>query len=56
MPTYYVEDYDGKREKDAVPAAPAEMPASPVEEVTAKVVEPETKRAPAKKTAKAQTK
>jgi hypothetical protein len=37
MPTYYVEDYDGKRNKDAEPAAPAEVEATPVEN------DPETK-------------
>jgi hypothetical protein len=55
MPTYYVEDYDGKREKDAVGPAPAETDASFVEDVTAKVVEPRAKPA-AKKSAKATTK
>ena len=55
MPTYYVEDYDGKRNSDAVDAAPAEVAASPVEDVTAKVVEAEAKPA-AKKTSRATTK
>ena len=44
-PTYYVEDYDGERNDDD---------ASP--QVTAKVVEPETKKTPAKKTSAAKTK
>lgn len=57
MPTYYVEDYDGKREKDAVDPAPAETDASPVESVTtAKVVERDSKPAAAKKTSSAKTK
>ena len=58
MPTYYVEDYDGKRNDDAV--APVVL--SPVvsdgnsSAVEAKVVEPESKPRTAKKTSRAQTK
>jgi len=54
MVTTYVEDYDGKREKDAVDPTPAEVPASPVEDnaVEAKVVaapsKPDAKKASAK--------
>jgi hypothetical protein len=44
MPTYYVEDYDGERNKDA---------AEP--DVNAKVVEAEAAK-PAKKTSRAKTK
>lgn len=50
MPTYYVEDYDGERNDDAVDVAPAETPATSVEDVTAKVVEA-PKAKPAKKAA-----
>jgi hypothetical protein len=54
MPTHYVEDYDGERNDDAV--EPVVL--SPVvdDAVTAKVVEPESKAKPAKKTSRAQTK
>lgn len=46
MPTHYVEDYDGKREKDS-PAAPAEVEATPVEnDPEAKVVKAPAKAAP----------
>lgn len=55
MVTHYVEDFDGKRNSDAVDPAPEETPASFVEDVTAKVVEPESKSA-AKKTSSAKTK
>jgi len=55
MPTYYVEDYDGKRNSDAVDAVPAEVDATPIEDVTAKVVEADAKPAP-KKTSRAKTK
>lgn len=55
MPTYYVEDYDGERNDDAVPATPAETDASFVEDVTAKVVEPEAAATP-QKTSRAKTK
>lgn len=52
MPTHYVEDYDGERNDDA--AEPVVL--SPVWDVQAKVVEPESKPKAAKKTARAQTK
>ena len=44
MPTYYVEDYDGERNADAV------------EPLTLKVVEPVADAPEPKKTARAQTK
>jgi hypothetical protein len=50
MPTYYVEDYDGERNADAV--EPVVL--SPV--VEAKVVEAESAPKAAKKTSRAQTK
>jgi hypothetical protein len=50
MPTYYVEDYDGDRNDDAV----ERVVLSPV--VEAKVVEAEEKQPAAKKTSRAQTK
>lgn len=52
MPTYYVEDYDGERNSDAVERETL----SPVAEVEAKVVEPEQPKKPAKKTSRAKTK
>ena len=52
MPTYYVEDYDGERNDDAV--EPVVL--SPVWDVEAKVVEAESKPKAAKKTSRAQTK
>ena len=53
MPTYYVEDYDGERNDDAV----ERVVLSPVtDEVQAKVVEPESKPKAAKKTSRAKTK
>ena len=56
MPTHYVEDYDGPRNKDAVPATPDTTPATPVEgEVTAKV-DKAPAAAPVKKSTTAQTK
>ena len=47
MPTYYVEDYDGKRAKDADPAPPAEVPATPVEgDPEAKVIKAPSESTP----------
>lgn len=51
MPTYYVEDYDGKREDEAERVV---IPLPP--DTEAKVVEAESAPAPAKKTSRAQTK
>ena len=56
MVTHYVEDYDGKRNADAVDPAPAEVEASFVEDVTAKVVTPEGDKSAANKTSTAKTK
>lgn len=57
MPTYYVEDYDGKRASDAVDAAPAEVDATPVEnDPEAKVVTAPERPAPKKSAAKVTTK
>lgn len=57
MGTHYVEDYDGKRNSDAVPAAPAEVEAAPVEnDPEAKVVAAPTKSAPKKSGANVTTK
>lgn len=53
MPTYYVEDYNGERSKDAVEPLSLNVPD---EAVTAKVVEPAAKKSPAKKTSAAKTK
>lgn len=47
MPTYYVEDYSGKRNHDAVDPAPAEVEATPVEgDPETKVVTAPEKSAP----------
>lgn len=50
MPTHYVSDYDekkhGKKNKDADPETPETVPASFLEDVTAKVVTPPTKATP----------
>jgi hypothetical protein len=58
VPTYYVEDYDGERNKDAVEtvvlAPVTEYPEDG--ETTAKVVEPAKPKRAAKKTSKASTK
>lgn len=54
-PTHYVEDYDGKRNSDAVDR-PAEVDASFVEDVTAKVVTPAGDESSPKKTSRAKTK
>jgi hypothetical protein len=57
MTTHYVSDYDGKRNDDAEPAAPAEVPATPVEgDPEAKVVTAPQKTAPKKSAAKVTTK
>lgn len=55
MPTYYVEDYDGERNEDAVD----QVVLSPVVddgEVQAKVVAPEGTKSEPKKTSRAKTK
>ena len=54
MPTYYVEDYDGKRAADAV--EPLTLNPVVSDEVEAKVIEPESAPKAAKKTSRAQTK
>lgn len=54
MPTYYVEDYNGERSKDAVEPLSLNVPDEAA--VTAKVVEPAAKKSPAKKTSAAKTK
>lgn len=53
MVTHYVEDYDGEKNADA--AEPVVL-APVLEDVTAKVVEPESAPKAAKKTSRAKTK
>jgi hypothetical protein len=54
MPTFYVEDYDGDRNDDAV--EPLTLAPVADDGVQAKVVEPESQPRSAKKTSRAKTK
>lgn len=54
-PTHYVSDFDGERNDDAVDH-PAEVEASFVEDVTAKVVTPKGGESAPKTTSRAKTK